>query len=55
MLIWVPKGLLTSDERQKSFIDSVKRSVSETSDLIEGSLQDFLAEVSTRLKEAATK
>lgn len=55
MLIWVPKGLMTNDERQKTFIDSVKRSVSETSDLIEGSLQDFLAEVSTKLKEVATR
>lgn len=54
MLIWVPKGLQTTDERQKSFIDSVRRSVSETSDLIEGSLQDFMAEISTRLKEAVT-
>jgi hypothetical protein len=55
MLIWVPKGLVPADERQKSFIDNVRKSVSETSDLIEGSLQDFLAEVSTKLKEGANK
>jgi hypothetical protein len=55
MLIWVPKGLVITDEQQKAFIENVKRSVSETSDLIEGSLQDFLAEVSIKLKEVAKK
>jgi hypothetical protein len=50
MLIWIPKGLTTADEKQKSFIDNVRRSVTETSDVIEGSFQDFLSEVSIKLK-----
>jgi hypothetical protein len=51
MLIWLPKNLSTKDARQNAFIENVKNSVIETADLVEGSPQDFLAEVSAKLSE----
>jgi hypothetical protein len=51
MLIWVPNSKAVLDKKQFEFIETVRKSISENSDLIESSLQDFMSEVAMRLKE----